>query len=74
MMTTPIIINTDFITLGCFLKYSKIITNGGQAKTFLSTNEVLINGKIENRRGKKMRSGDLVIVQNKQYIIQAKGY
>jgi ribosome-associated protein YbcJ (S4-like RNA binding protein) len=37
---TFITINNNHITLGQFLKLSKIIINGGQARNFLMTNKV----------------------------------
>ncbi len=53
-------IDTEFITLGQFLKAADIISTGGMAKWFLSENEILINGEIDQRRGRKLRSGDKV--------------
>jgi ribosome-associated protein len=53
-------ITTDYITLGQLLKLAQIIQNGGQAKSYLSENEVIVNGEIDCRRGRKLRSGDLV--------------
>ncbi|MCZ8538412.1 S4 domain-containing protein YaaA [Paenisporosarcina quisquiliarum] len=37
-----------------------VISSGGMAKWFLSENEVLINGEVDQRRGRKLRHGDLV--------------
>ena len=41
-----LIIKTDYILLGQFLKYAGIISNGGQSKMFLAENSVKINGII----------------------------
>ena len=59
----------DFITLGVLLKLAGIIDTGGQAKWFLSENAVLVNGEEENRRGRKLYHGDVILVQNQSFII-----
>lgn len=59
----------DFITLGILLKLAGIINTGGQAKWFLSENAVLVNGEEENRRGRKLYHGDVILVQNQSFII-----
>lgn len=56
------------ITLGQLLKSIDLISSGGQAKWYLATNEVLVNGEPEERRGKKLRAGDTVTLPNKQVI------
>lgn len=53
-------IYTEYITLGQLLKFSDVIFEGGDAKTFLLENEVLVNGEDEKRRGRKIRPGDAV--------------
>lgn len=52
----------EYITLGQVLKELGIISTGGQAKIFLAENEgnIFYNGEAENRRGKKLRDGDLL--------------
>ena len=59
----------DFITLGVLLKLAGIIDTGGQAKWFLNENAVLVNGEEENRRGRKLYHGDVIIVKNQSFII-----
>ena len=63
-------ITTEYITLGQFLKLSRIISNGGDAKIFLMTTQVYVNGELEQRRGKKLRDGDVVKVNGKEYQIK----
>lgn len=60
-------IKGEYITLGQFLKEEAIISSGGQAKWYLHDNPVLLNGEKENRRGKKLRSGDKVEVAGNTY-------
>lgn len=53
-------IDTEYITLGQFLKASDVIQTGGMAKWFLSEYKVFINGEQDQRRGRKLRAGDEV--------------
>ena len=53
-------INTEYITLGQFLKLAEVIQSGGMAKWFLSEHEVYINQELDQRRGRKLRDGDEV--------------
>ena len=52
----------EYITLGQVLKELGLISTGGQAKIFLAENEgnIFYKGEAENRRGKKLRDGDLL--------------
>ncbi len=68
--TTEILINTDYITLGQFLKLAEIIESGGEAKMFLAENEVKIDGEPDNRRGRKLRGGEVVEVLGQSYEIK----
>ena len=60
----------QYITLGILLKIAKIISTGGEAKIFLSENEVLVNGEKENRRGKKLFPGDVIKIEEREYLIE----
>lgn len=55
-------IDTEYITLGQFLKLADVIQSGGMAKWFLSEHDVFINGEQDQRRGRKLRSGDQVSI------------
>lgn len=61
--------NELFITLGVLLKIGGVIDTGGQAKHFLSENPVLVNGEPDNRRGRKLYSGDKIHVLNLFFLI-----
>jgi S4 domain protein YaaA len=65
-----ILIKTPYITLGQFLKYIGIISFGGEAKSFLSKNEIFVNEQIESRRGKKLKPTDNIKINDKIYIIK----
>lgn len=66
-------IYTEYVTLGQFLKLADIIQTGGEAKFFLSENRIIINGEEDNRRGRKLREGDVVEVLGKCYKITNEG-
>lgn len=59
-MDQKVVIQTEFITLGQFLKLAEVIQTGGMVKWFLSEHEVYVNGELDIRRGKKLRVGDRV--------------
>ena len=59
----------DFITLGIMLKMAGIIDTGGQAKFFLAENDVLVNGELDSRRGRKLYRGDQIQVNNTLFLI-----
>jgi len=63
-VTKKIKIETEYITLGQFLKLAEIIDSGGMAKWFLSEYEIFVNGEQDQRRGKKLRVGDKIDIQN----------
>ena len=62
-------IYTEYIKLEQFLKIADIVSTGGEAKMFLLTNEIMVNGEYENRRGRKLYKGDKVTVNSNQYQI-----
>ena len=64
-----IFINSEYITLAQFLKLEGFIGSGGEAKYFLQEVEVELNGELENRRGKKLYSNDVIEIENQKYII-----
>lgn len=68
--TTEIKIDSEFITLGQFLKFADIIQSGGEAKQFLASYKVVINGEDDNRRGRKLRPNDVIEIEGKSYLIK----
>lgn len=59
-MSEKILIKGDYITLGQFLKVVNAVESGAMAKMVIADGEVLVNGEVEVRRGKKLRHGDKV--------------
>lgn len=64
-----IFINSEYITLSQFLKIEGFIASGGEAKYFLQDVDVILNGDLENRRGKKLYSNDILEIKNQKYVI-----
>lgn len=62
-MYETIEIDTEFITLGQFLKLINIFESGGMIKGFLQEQGVLVNGEAEYRRGRKLYENDIVDVE-----------
>jgi ribosome-associated protein len=50
------------ITLGQLLKLTGLIDSGAEAKVFLRTEQISVNGEPENRRGRKLTLDDVVRV------------
>ena len=56
----------EYITLQALLKEVGIIQSGGAIKSFLADNQVFFNGELENRRGKKLRIGDVISLPDQE--------
>ncbi len=65
-----ITISTEYIKLDQFLKWSGISENGAIAKIIISEGNVKVNGIVENKRGKKLRNGDKVEIENKVFSVK----
>lgn len=50
------------ITLGQALKAADLVGSGGEAKVLIQAGEVLVNGEVETRRGRKLEKGAVVEV------------
>lgn len=61
---------SESINLGQFLKFSGVISNGGEAKFFLEDNSVKINDIVEKRRGRKLFPGDTIEINGSKFIIE----
>ena len=57
---TEIKIDTEFIKLDALLKFTNLVSSGGEAKIRIAEGEVLVNGAPCTMRGKKLRPGDTV--------------
>ena len=61
----------DYITLDALLKASGLVTSGGAAKLLIADGGVQVNGEAETRRGRKLRPGDEVRLDDCVVSIQA---
>ena len=62
MEKLSVAINTDFIKLDQLLKFSGLASTGSEAKEMILEKIVSVNDEICTMRGKKIRVGDIVIV------------
>ena len=53
----------DVIRLGQLLKLVDAVPTGAQVKDVLTSGTVRVNGEPEERRGRQLRSGDVVAVE-----------
>ena len=60
-------IHTEYIRLDDLLKLAGEVATGGHAKLLIQNGEVMLNGETCLMRGKKLRQGDLVTYENKEY-------
>lgn len=59
-MDKTITFSGEYVTLGQLIKIEQLVESGGQVKLFLSETAITVNGEPENRRGRKLRHGDLI--------------
>ena len=53
-------IKDEFIKMGQLLKLAGLVSSGIDAKIVIQEGEVLYNGEVDTRRGKKVYPGDTV--------------
>lgn len=55
-----IVLREEFIKLGQALKAAGLVGSGVEAKIVIQNGEVLVNGEVDDRRGRKLYDGDIV--------------
>ncbi len=65
-------ISEEPIELYKILKLDNMVNSGGEAKYVISEGQVIINGKVETRKRKKIFSGDVVEFGKEEIRIQVK--
>ena len=63
-------IDTEFIKLDSFLKAVDAVCSGGEAKIIISEGLVMVNGEVELRRGRKLRPGDRVELDGRNFPVE----
>ena len=56
-------INTEYIKLNQLLKWANAVESGGLANHLITEGFVKVNGETERRKGRKIRTGDMVEVE-----------
>lgn len=59
-------VGSDGIRLGQFLKLAGLADTGGHARVLLELGEIMVNGSPEVRRGRQLRTGDVIAVGNEE--------
>ncbi len=55
------------LTLGQALKAANVVGTGGEAKVLIQYGDVIVNGEVETRRGRKLEPGDVVEVGDERF-------
>ncbi len=63
-------IRGDMIRLGQLLQYAGIADSGGEAKQLLADGAVTVNGEPENRRGRQLHPGDVVVAGDQELLLR----
>lgn len=71
METINLSIRTPFIKLEQLLKLAGLTDTGGLAKEIIQQGYVSVNGEVCTMRGKKIRNGDSVTVEDYTVIVEA---
>lgn len=70
MKETEIKLRTEWIRLDGLLKFSGAAETGGTAKSIIQGGEVWVNGQPCTERGRKLRSGDVVVLGELRLMIR----
>ena len=65
-------VSKEPVELYKILKLQGIVSSGGEAKHVIAEGQVLVNGKVETRKRKKIVSGDIVEFGNEKISIRLK--
>ena len=63
-------ISSEPVELYKILKFEGMVATGGEAKQVISEGLVLVNGKVETRKRKKMVAGDTIEFDQEKIRIQ----
>lgn len=64
-----ITIKDEFIKLDALLKFANLVSSGGEAKIRILQGDVQVNGVVCTMRGKKLRTGDTITLDNETICI-----
>ncbi|WP_373319783.1 RNA-binding S4 domain-containing protein [Rugosimonospora africana] len=66
MVNRDVEVDEDPIRLAQLLKLAGVIDTGGEAKLRIAAGEVRVNGEVEVRRGRQLRRGDVVEIDDQR--------
>ncbi|WP_158970957.1 RNA-binding S4 domain-containing protein [Paraglaciecola sp. L3A3] len=55
------------------LKFEGIVESGGQAKLAITAGQVLVNGEVETRKGRKINNGDTITFGAETWLVECVG-
>ena len=61
----------DYIQLDQFLKKIDAISSGGETTAYLAQHQVTLNGKPVHEKRKKIRPGDVLAIDGREYQMKA---
>ena len=71
MKTEQVGITSEQIKLEQFLKFAGVCASGGEAKVRILAQEVKVNGEVCTMRGRKIRPGDRVAMDDREWVAVA---
>jgi ribosome-associated protein len=64
------LIDHEYIQLNQLLKLLGLVESGGEANQRIVDGEVVVNKEVEYQKRKKLRSGDIIVFENKQITVK----
>ena len=71
-MKNEIQIKDEYIKLGQAMKLAGLVDSGIEAKIVIQDGQVLVNGEVDTRRGKKLVDGDTFSFQGNEVKVVGK--
>ena len=66
-----ITIRDEYIKLGQALKLAGLVSSGVEAKIFIQEGLVMVNGEVDDRRGRKLYPGDVFSLNGEEVKVSA---
>jgi len=66
-------ITSEPVELYKILKFEGLVSSGGEAKIVIADGQVMVNGKIETQKRKKIVSGDTIEFGDERISVQLSG-
>lgn len=66
-----IAIKDEYIKLGQALKLAGLVSSGVEAKILIQDGLVIVNGEVDERRGRKLYPGDVFVLEGNEVKVVA---